>query len=70
MDKELFVISYPALKIPDLSDEGILNWLSYQPRSDYRKPIKVEKLPNKFAVKVTFEVSAPTTDTTLLEGGK
>lgn len=44
-----------ALKAGDLSDEGIKNYLSYQPRSDYREVTKIERLYNKFAVKVTFK---------------
>lgn len=45
---------YSAIKIPDLSDEGVLDFLSYQPKSDYRRPAKIEKLTDRFAVKVTF----------------
>ena len=47
---------YEATKIPDLTDEGILDYLSYQPKSDYRTPIKIERLTNSYAIKVTFEV--------------
>lgn len=46
---------YDADKIPDLSDEGILDFLSYQPKSDYRKPIKIERLTGKYAIQVTWE---------------
>lgn len=49
-----FTKIYPANKIPDLSDEGILNFLSYQPKTDYRKVIKFERLPYLFAVIVTL----------------
>lgn len=46
---------YDATKIPDLSKDGIEDYLSYQPKSDYRTPIKIEQLPSHFAVRVTFE---------------
>lgn len=46
---------YPAIKIPNLSDKGILDYLSYQPKSDYRTPVKIERLTNQYAIKVTFE---------------
>ncbi len=46
---------YDANKIPNLSDEGILDYLSYQPKPDYRRPVKIERLTDKYAVRVTFE---------------
>ena len=46
---------YPAIKIPDTSDDGILDFLSYQPKSDYRTPVKIKHLTNLYAVEVTFE---------------
>ena len=53
---------YDANKIPSLSDQGILDYLSYQPRSDYRAPIKIERLTNKYAVRVIFheDIRPPT----------
>lgn len=51
---KVIVKLYDANKIPDLSDEGIASFLSYQPKSDYREPVKIERLTHKFAVKVTF----------------
>lgn len=50
----MIVKIYDANKIPDLSDEGILNFLSYQPKSDYRIPVKIERLTDKYAVRVSF----------------
>lgn len=56
---------YDATKIPDLSDGGIMGYLSYQPKSDYRTPVKIERLTDKFAVRVTFQEALPTiADTT------
>lgn len=46
---------YDANKIQDLSDDGILSYLSYQPKSDYRTPIKIERLKDTYAIRVTFE---------------
>jgi hypothetical protein len=51
----MIVKVYDAKKIPDLSDEGILDYLGYQPKSDYRTPVKVEKLIDEYAIRVTFE---------------
>lgn len=51
----MIVKIYDANKIPDLSDEGILDYLAYQPKSDYRKPVKIEKLTDRYAIRVTFE---------------
>lgn len=45
----------PAIKIPNLSDEGIEDWYSYQPKSDYRKLVKIERLSHSFAIKLTLE---------------
>lgn len=50
----MIVKIYDANKIPDLSDDGILDYLSYQPKSDYRTPIKVERLTDHYAVRVSF----------------
>jgi len=50
-----FTCIYSLLKIPDLTDEGIKNYLACQPRSDYRKVIKIERPINMFAIKVTFK---------------
>ena len=58
---------YDANKIPNLSDEGILDYLSYQPKSDYRTPIKVERLTDRYAIKVTFEEQS---DTNLVSEGE
>jgi len=46
---------YPAIKIPNTSDDGILDFLSYQPKSDYRTLVKIKHLTNLYAVEVTFE---------------
>lgn len=54
MSKRIIKV-YDALKILDTSDQGILDYLSYQPKSDYREVIKVEKLTDRQAIKVTFE---------------
>ena len=53
--------------ITNLSDEGILDYLSYQPKSDYRTPIKVERLTDRYAIKVTFEEQS---DTNLVSEGE
>lgn len=50
----MIVKLYDANKIPDLSDEGILDYLSYQPKSDYRTPVKIERLTGQYAVRVSF----------------
>ncbi len=46
---------YKATNIPNLSYEGILDYLSYQPKSDYRIPVKIERLTDMFAIKVMYD---------------
>jgi hypothetical protein len=53
--KDTITKLYEATKIPNLTDEGILDYLLYQPKSDYRTPIKIERLQNFHALKVTFK---------------
>jgi hypothetical protein len=49
------VKKYSANHIPNLSDGGIEDFLSYQPKSDYRTPIKIEKPADEYSVIVTLE---------------